>query len=174
MPNETAIVLLVPEVGANIESIRMAHDPSAALGVPAHMTLLYPWVPAPVQPADLERLGAVVARFAPYDLAFRALGTFERTLYLSPDDRGETARLAHAIFEAFPDHPPYGGAVSAFVPHLTVADGVSDLEAVRHEYEPTLADVLPTKVAVRAVTVLESDANGMWHEAHTLPLEALR
>lgn len=174
MPNETAIVLLIPEVGPNIESIRMAHDPSAALDVPAHMTLLYPWVAAPAQAADLERLSAVVATFAPYQLAFRSLGAFERTLYLAPDDRGETAQLARAIFEAFPDHPPYGGAVREFIPHLTVADNIADLDALRRECEPTLVGALPIETTVRAVTVLASDADGQWHEAHTLSLEALR
>lgn len=170
MPNETAIVLLVPEVGASIDAIRATHDPSAAQGVPAHVTLLYPWVPAPAQALDLERLRTVIAAFEAYDMTFRALGAFERTLYLAPADIGETTRLATAIFDAFPDYPPYRGAVGEFVPHLTIADGIADLGVVRRESDPAVAATLPIESTVRSVAVLASDAKGMWRVAYTLPL----
>lgn len=40
---ESALVVLVPEAEALVKSFRDRHDPSAAAGVPAHITLLYPF-----------------------------------------------------------------------------------------------------------------------------------
>ena len=45
---ESALVILVPEAEPLVRPFRHRFDPSAALGVPAHITLLYPFI-APEQ-----------------------------------------------------------------------------------------------------------------------------
>ena len=42
---ESAILLCVPEAEALVHEWRLKGDPSAAHGVPAHVTLLYPFLP---------------------------------------------------------------------------------------------------------------------------------
>jgi hypothetical protein len=44
----SAVVVPVPEAEPRVGALRTALDPSAALGVPAHVTILYPFV-APAQ-----------------------------------------------------------------------------------------------------------------------------
>ena len=41
--SESALVVLVPEAEAIAKPFRDQYDPSAAAGVPAHITLLYPF-----------------------------------------------------------------------------------------------------------------------------------
>ena len=48
---ESALVVLVPEADPLVGPFRSFFDPSAALGVPAHVTLLYPFV----EPAEDRR-----------------------------------------------------------------------------------------------------------------------
>jgi hypothetical protein len=43
---ESAVLLCVPEAEALVGTWRQQHDPSAARGVPAHVPLLYPFLPA--------------------------------------------------------------------------------------------------------------------------------
>lgn len=43
---ETAVLLRVPEAEPLVREWRAKGDPSAAHGVPAHVTLLYPFVPS--------------------------------------------------------------------------------------------------------------------------------
>jgi hypothetical protein len=42
-------VVLVPAIDAGrlVTDLRIRHDPSAAKGVPPHLTLMYPFIPAP-------------------------------------------------------------------------------------------------------------------------------
>jgi 2'-5' RNA ligase len=46
---ESALVVLVPEAEALVKPFRDQYDPSAAAGMPAHITVLYPFKP----PQDL-------------------------------------------------------------------------------------------------------------------------
>jgi hypothetical protein len=39
----TALVILVPEAEALVKAFRERYDPSAAEGMPAHVTVLYPF-----------------------------------------------------------------------------------------------------------------------------------
>lgn len=119
---ESGIILVVPEVEPLVGAIRDAHDRVARLGVPAHITLLYPWCTPPIDDADLVRLRKAVAGVAAYDLIFRGIGRFERALYLRPDDDGQTVNLMTRIAAAFPEHPPYAGQFTNQVPHLTIAE----------------------------------------------------
>lgn len=41
--HESALVMLVPQSEALVRSFRDRYDPSAAEGIPAHITLLYPF-----------------------------------------------------------------------------------------------------------------------------------
>ena len=42
---ESGLVVLVPQAEALVKPFRDRYDPSAATGVPAHITLLYPFKP---------------------------------------------------------------------------------------------------------------------------------
>jgi hypothetical protein len=83
--DESALVALVPEAEFLVKSFRERYDPSAALGVPAHITLLYPFKPpdqidAPV----LAQLGGSFACFAPITFELQSLQRFPDVLWLAP------------------------------------------------------------------------------------------
>jgi 2'-5' RNA ligase len=168
---ESAIVLVVPAVAR----WRLRYDASAPLGVPAHVTLLYPWRPAPVGEADLDALRRSLAGARAFDLAFRDFGRFPRVLYLRPDDDTAVRGLMRRLFAAFPEHPPYGGAHgSDAVPHLTVADaaqaGALDFTAIAAAIEADVRPRLPVATHVDAVTVIARPDGGPWSVRARLPL----
>src|SRR6185312_14804244 len=45
MPRRTALIVAVPEAETAVGALRREHDSSAALGVPAHVTILFPFLP---------------------------------------------------------------------------------------------------------------------------------
>lgn len=172
MPRESAIVLVIPEVEPIVAPVRRWYDPSAAHGVPAHITLLYPWREPPLMGVDLQAIEAALRGTAPYSVTFRGVGRFERTLFLQPDDRGETRALMARLAERFPEHPPHGGQHTEAVPHLTVADVPGDLEPLLASYAPALLAALPIEVPVQAVSIIESRDDGQWIVAARIPLAA--
>ncbi len=95
---------------------------SARDGVPAHLTVLYPFLPpAQIGPdvlAALARLFAGVPRFAFALDRVRWFG--ESVVWLGPSDESPFRALTERAALAYPSCPPYGGEHPDTVPHLTV------------------------------------------------------
>ena len=73
----TAIVVPI-ELPAALEAIRRDHVDNARLGVPAHVTVLFPFVPAgSIARADIERAGAAIASTVAFDVEFRTVTSFD-------------------------------------------------------------------------------------------------
>jgi hypothetical protein len=75
---ESALVILVPEAEALVGSFRDLHDAGAAVGVPAHITVLYPFKPPDeIDEAVLERLCHLFSRFEPFNFALTTIRRVE-------------------------------------------------------------------------------------------------
>ncbi len=124
--SETALVVLVPEAEPVVAEHRLRHDPAAADGVPAHVTVLYPFR-TPVDDATAASVAAIAVAVAAFDVTFRATARFPGVvLYLDPEPAAPFHELIARCTAAFPDCPPYGGTIPDPLPHLTVADGVDE------------------------------------------------
>ena len=85
-PIESALVVLVPDAEVLVKPFRDRHDPSAAVGVPAHITLLYPFIaPDESGSAVLDDLRQCFQRFPPFDFSFAESRRFPGVLYLAPE-----------------------------------------------------------------------------------------
>jgi 2'-5' RNA ligase len=165
----TAVVVRItlPDALANI---RRRHDPSTAKGVPAHVTLLFPFVPvAGLTPAVRRELAAIAGSVAPFEVRFADVGRFPGVVYLAPEPGGQFGTLTASIASRFPDYPPYAGAHADVVPHLTLTDSpAAPLDAVagaaRHW--------LPFRRRVAAIELLVEDGAGHWARRWRIPLGA--
>ncbi|HEY3717029.1 MAG TPA: 2'-5' RNA ligase family protein [Jatrophihabitantaceae bacterium] len=121
---DTGLVLRVPEVDPVVDRWRARYDPVAPLGVPAHVTVLYPWIPADVlTDDDLAAIAGIAVATDPIELTFAAVGYFPDVLWLDPQPGEAILALIAAVSARWPDYRPYGGAYGDQpVPHLTVAD----------------------------------------------------
>ena len=72
---ESALVILTP-LPAAIERIRQRYDPAAALGVPAHVTIMYPFIPpAEITAGANQELTTFAAQHAQVQISvWRAAG----------------------------------------------------------------------------------------------------
>ena len=70
LPLESALAVLVPEAEPLVYSFRDKYDPSAAAGMPAHITLLYPFKP-PDEIGDpvIEKLNQCFASFSAFEFS---------------------------------------------------------------------------------------------------------
>ena len=122
---ESAILIKVPQVESLVGRHRRDLDPSAKWGVPAHVTLLYPFLPPSEIDANvLGRIATCVSGRRAFEVQFARTKWFgEEVLWLAPEPDLSFRRLTAALFAAFPETPPYGGTIFDPTPHLTVADG---------------------------------------------------
>ncbi len=97
-------------------------DLSAREGVPAHATVLYPFLPpaeiGPEVMTELSRLFAGVPRFSFTLDKVRWFG--ESVVWLGPADESPFRALTGLAVAAYPSCPPYRGAYEDVVPHLTI------------------------------------------------------
>src|ERR1700759_4220927 len=97
MPCRTALIAPVPEAEPAVGAIRLDHDWSAARGVPAHITILFPFLsPAEV---DERALGELFARFSAFDFTLDRLECSEDGhVWLRPDPAQPFADLTAAVW----------------------------------------------------------------------------
>lgn len=169
---ETALIVPIPDAEALVGSLRSRYDKTASRGIPAHITVLYPFLPPDQIAAAVADIAATLERHATFETAFSRVGRFPRTAFLEPDDPEPFAALTRAIWSRWPAYPPYSGAHSDIVPHLTVAD---DCDAyVVEEVGRVLMPLLPLRALVNAVWVMESDERGNWQQVREIALGAKR
>jgi len=161
---ESAIDVRLPELSHLLDRWRLATVHDAAQGMPPHVTLLYPWRPAPVQATDLAEVAAAVRGVSPFTVTFRRLARFPGVLYLAPERDDVLRLLGRRLTSAFPDTPPYGGQFADPVPHLTVARASTEamLDDLQADVERSLAMHLPIAITVGAIAVDEVGDDGRW------------
>lgn len=170
---ETAVLIPVPEAEDVVREIRTALDPAAARGIPPHVTLLYPFVPPDrLTPDVLDLVASVIGAVAPFDAALTGPGWFgDEVLWLRPEPAHRFSELTTLLWKAFPEHPPYAGAFTASVPHLTVG---RDLPADRLRVAADkVVPRLPIPFAVRHAVVMTGDPeDDVWEVRAEFPLGA--
>lgn len=167
---ETALICRVPEAERYVARYRDRYDPSARRNVPAHVTVLYPFMP-PAQ-IDAEVIGRLrdIARAVPrFDYRLARTQRFPVALYLAPDPDVSYTALTDAVVRAFPEYPPFEGKFAEVVPHVTVAHGDEPLLC---EIEIELRIALPAAgIPARChEVVLIENSTGRWEPMHVFPL----
>jgi hypothetical protein len=138
---QTAVIVAVPEAAPVVDGWReQTCGGTSSRGVPAHVTLLYPFVPADeLGAATVAQLAALFAAAAPFDAAFREVRRWPELAYLAPDPPEPFVALTEAIVARWPAQPPYAGETAEIVPHLTCAMGASELlDRVEADIRPRL------------------------------------
>jgi LmbE family N-acetylglucosaminyl deacetylase len=170
-PTESAVVVPVPEAEGVVGEHRARLDRAAVRGVPAHVTVLHPFVPPDQLHADhLRTLAAAVRSVPRFDVVFADVRWFgEDVVWVAPEPDSGFRALIDAVTGAFPAFPPYGGVFDDPVPHLTI--GAHATHDALSAAASQVAARLPFRASIDVVHLLQgSDAPGAWHRIGELPL----
>jgi 2'-5' RNA ligase len=171
-PGHGSVLLIeVPEAEPAVRRHRERLDENVRRGIPAHITVLYPFLPADeISAAVLARLEDLFAPVSGFRLRLDHTDWFgENVLWLGPQDPGPLRALTDRVWQAFPAFPPFEGQFDDVVPHLTVGHGhpMSDLRAA----EESVSACLPVDARVTAVTLMtERSAGGRWARSASFAL----
>src|SRR3712207_8306425 len=99
----TALIVAVEPAEPVVGALRARLDPSASWGVPAHITVLYPFLaPDAVDERVRAVLAEVVAAVPAFDLALTRTAWFgDAVLWLAPEPAGPLRDLTAAVAARF-------------------------------------------------------------------------
>jgi 2'-5' RNA ligase len=161
------LIVPVPEAEPLVGHWRQQYDPPAPVGIPAHITLLFPFRPAAwLGQAGVAELAALLRGVPATGCTLAQVGHFTRLVYLAPEPADLFVGLTRQLSERY-GLLPYGRAEGGITPHLTVArhEDPAILEAVTE----TLNAGLPLAFALREAWLMERDLAGRWHVSERFP-----
>ena len=167
----SGLIIEVPEAEPAVAQHRDRLDANARLGIPAHITVLFPFMPPPaIGPAALTGLEHLLAAFPRFRFQLDRTAWFgDEVLWLGPRDPSPFRALTRSVADAFPAFPPYEGQFGDSTPHLTIGHEhpVADLRAAE---EPVRA-YLPIHAQATEVTLMtQQSTGGQWTKAATFTL----
>ncbi|KKJ97437.1 2'-5' RNA ligase family protein [Micromonospora sp. HK10] len=166
-PTETALIVVVPEAEPAVGRFRSALDVAAGWGVPAHVTVLYPFLP-PDRITDevITDLDRICAATPCGEVSFAEVKWFGDTVvWLAPDPDDVFRHLTAAVWRRFPEAAPYGGAHAEPVPHLTI--GHDAPKQVLAQAAEAVAGRLPIRTTVDTVRLIAGTAApDSWRTRH--------
>ncbi|WP_168217790.1 2'-5' RNA ligase family protein [Occultella kanbiaonis] len=152
----TGLTVLVPEAEPLVAGPRSRFDVAAQFGMPAHVTVLYPWLPRDELGADdLDGVRSLARASAPFEAVLARTARFPRTLWLDPRPADRFRALTEAVALRWPQAQPYGGEFETVVPHLTVAH--EQPEEVLAEVAAEVSAALPVTFSATALALHEFD-----------------
>ncbi|MFF2787042.1 2'-5' RNA ligase family protein [Streptomyces sp. NPDC058049] len=164
----TGLIVRIPEAEPSVRRWRERLDPSARAGVPAHVTVLFPFLDESRMDELVHcALADVLGSHRAFDLRFERCGQLPDVLYLVPEPDMPLRQLTAAIAGRWPEAPPYGGRFAEVVPHLTIAQ--SQEVTLLEEIEADLAHRLPFTSRVSSVELMVHDGT-KWQERASFAL----
>ncbi|MDQ3645190.1 MAG: 2'-5' RNA ligase family protein [Actinomycetota bacterium] len=162
----------VPTAEPVVSAWRARFDSSAAQGMPAHITTLYPFLDEDrLTDSVVARLSDLCAEVPVLDVEFGRIGRFPAVLYLDPQPADGLRQLTTDITKQWPEAPPYGGRFDEVVPHLTIANSVAD--DVLADIEDHVLGALPVRAQLIEAALFVFDG-ARWRSRARLPFGASR
>jgi 2'-5' RNA ligase len=163
---KSAVFVPVPEAEALVGGWRALHDPKARTGVPAHITIVVPWLsPEEIDEQRLSELDLLLSDQPAFGYVLEKVCWFgERVLWLAPSPAETFKRLTSLLARHF-NTPPWEGEFSEIVPHLTVGLAGSALGGSLADAAADLSEKLPLACRAREVDVMCGDG-AHWGVVH--------
>jgi 2'-5' RNA ligase len=153
---QSAIIIPVPDAEPVVERYRQEYDPVAAAGVPAHITLIVPWLPPDeIDDGNLAELADVLSSTTAFEFRLTRVRWFGRgVLWLAPDPAEPFIKLTTMLSDRF-GTLPYDDEFDEVVPHLTVGHATDGVEL--DSLEGAIAAALPIDCRAGEVRVMVGD-----------------
>jgi 2'-5' RNA ligase len=174
MPSERSALIIRARLPAGLERLRRRGVQDAAAGVPAHLTLLYPFMaPEHLDRRVRDRIAAACATHEAFDYVLAGQARWPDTVYVAVEPVAPLVGLQDTLARAFPEFPIYGTDASfEFVPHVTIAEGRAVDDAATRTDPAWRA--LPRPARATAVEAIARAGEGRWRTVWRIPLGGRR
>ena len=169
----TALLVQVP-VAEAVDAFRRRYlAASVARGLPAHVTVLFPFGRVTSFDAELRaQVGEHFSAVGSFSAELTRVDRFAAHVWLAPEPHERFIELLESTHARFPQFPPYGDAFTETVPHLTIGEaGPGDsIEHIAAEAERELEAGLPFRFTVDRISLFEERTDGTWQQSDSFEL----
>ncbi len=162
---ESGLLIEVEPADAFVSAWRLKYDEVAAHGIPAHISVLYPFVaPGLIDDAVLDKARSTIAGFSCFDFTLTTVEQFPGVVWLNPEPDQAFRAITAALWDAFPQCPPYENRHPDPQPHLTIAqvEDPVDQATMHTSIEADLDGHLPIACRATAVTLFVTTEPDTW------------
>jgi 2'-5' RNA ligase len=105
-PTQTALIVPIPETEEAVGPFRASLDTAASWGVPAHVTVLYPFLPPErINTQVLSAISDTVAAVPRFDVTFAHVDWLDDTVvWLAPQPNHPFRELTASVWKRFRRH----------------------------------------------------------------------
>ena len=161
VPLRSALIVQI-ELPKPLADIRARHDPLASRGVPAHVTILFPFFPVDgLGPSVSAALGELTSAHRPFRARFDRAERRDAMIWLPPIQPEPFLELTAAVVGRWPRYQPYEGVFDTLIPHLTLVESSTD--AIARATATTLV-AGPFEVRVEELLLIGQAESGDWRE----------
>ena len=122
-----------------------------------------------------EALRSFFAAYEPFELVLDRLEQWDEggAVYAAPSPEEPLRGMMRALWRLFPQYPPYREEGIDPPPHASLTEtGGEDREATRSRVEQRLAGLLPARIPIDEVTLMEEFERDRWRLRETFRLGA--
>jgi 2'-5' RNA ligase len=157
-PSDRSALVVCVALPAPLEALRRRGVAEGANGLPAHLTLLYPFAdPDQIDVALEATIGSIASAHPAHVVRLLGPRSWPDVIYAAVEPEAPVRALHADLAAAFPTLPLYGGSFE-FDPHVTVAEG-GDLDSPGLATDPAW-DLLPAMADVDGVDLIVRDPGG--------------
>jgi hypothetical protein len=157
-PLETSITLVLEHVDPELaRAHRELYPERIPEHIPFSLTLLYPWLPAArVTEPDLDRLREFIVRRPRLEFDLTHVAEFPGVVaYAAPEPEEDLRVTMRALWDLYPQCPPYGQPGSDPPPHATLTRYANPNNASLEEARARVEPLLPVRCVVTEATLQE-------------------
>ena len=157
-PLETFLTLVLEHCdGALAEAHRELYPERIPEQIPFSLTLLYPWIPQErVTAEDLQTVRAFFAARPPLEFDLVAVAEFPGAVaYAVPNPDEALRQTMRALWELYPNYPPYSQPGNDPPPHVTLGPLEGDYAITTEQARTRVEPLLPVHCRVTAATLME-------------------
>lgn len=161
MPLQSGLIVPI-ELPAPLAAIRADFGAKTSPGLPAHVTILFPFIPVgDLDPSVGAALTELTAETEPFRARFDQVQRQDEMVWLLPVQAGPFLELTAAVVGRWPAYQPYGGAFDSVIAHVTLVESGS--AAIARATSATLEDG-PFDVLVEELLLIGEIESGSWLE----------